>query len=88
MALAAAGFGYHNVFLSRFALLMPMVLAAAQQMQPDSPESLAQRLWEVRAGRRSTLTHANAGEAGNIMKLSADVVSKFKTFATVLLPTK
>eukprot|EP00435_Cladocopium_sp_Y103_P059189 s57_g21.t1 len=46
LALAAAGFGYHNVFLSRLALLMPLVLAAAQQMQPDSPESLAQRLWE------------------------------------------
>jgi len=46
LAFAAIGFGNHNILLSRAALLMPLVLAAVQQTQPDSPEFLAQRLWE------------------------------------------
>ncbi|CAK9066743.1 unnamed protein product [Durusdinium trenchii] len=46
LAFAATGFQLHIAWLSRAALLLPLLLAAAQQMQPDSPESLAQRLWE------------------------------------------
>eukprot|EP00434_Breviolum_minutum_P025626 symbB.v1.2.022643.t1/scaffold2018.1/size92264/3 len=46
LAFAATGFALQMAWLSRVALLMPLLLAAAQQMQPDSPESLAQRLWE------------------------------------------
>ena len=47
LAFAATGFALQMAWLSRVALLMPLLLAAAQQMQPDSPESLAQRLWEA-----------------------------------------
>ncbi|CAK9065647.1 unnamed protein product [Durusdinium trenchii] len=47
LAFAATGFQLHIAWLSRAALLLPLLLAAAQQMQPDSPESLAQRLWEA-----------------------------------------
>jgi len=46
LAFAATGFALQMAWLSRVALLMPLLLAAAQQIQPDSPESLAQRLWE------------------------------------------
>ena len=47
LAFAATGFALQMAWLSRVALLMPLLLAAAQQIQPDSPESLAQRLWEA-----------------------------------------
>lgn len=33
-------------WLSRLGLLAPLLLAAGQAVQPDSPESLACRLWD------------------------------------------
>ena len=53
LAFAATGFALQMAWLSRVALLMPLLLAAAQQIQPDSPESLAQRLWEAGVTCRS-----------------------------------
>ena len=44
--MAAVGFTFQMAWLSRVALLSPLLLAAGQALQPDSPESLAQRLWE------------------------------------------
>jgi len=46
LGIAAAGFSLQEAWLSRLALLMPLLLAAGQQLQPDSPESLARRLWK------------------------------------------
>lgn len=44
---SALGFRLHMAWLSRCALLAPLLLAAGQAaLQPDSPESLARRLWE------------------------------------------
>ncbi|CAE7240212.1 SIK1 [Symbiodinium sp. CCMP2456] len=46
LAASAVGFGFRMLWLSRLALLAPLLLSAWHTLQPDSPESLAWRLWE------------------------------------------
>lgn len=48
------GFSLQEAWLSRLALLMPLLLTARQQLQPDSPESLARRLWEDTEPQRTS----------------------------------
>ena len=46
LAVSAASFAYRCVWPARAALAIPFLLSAAQGLKPDSPESLAVRLWE------------------------------------------
>ena len=48
LAVSAASFAYRWVWPARAALAIPFLLSAAQGLKPDSPESLAVRLWEER----------------------------------------
>ncbi|CAE7437848.1 unnamed protein product [Symbiodinium pilosum] len=46
LAVAALGFVKHNIWLSRMALLLPFLVTGSQALWwPDSPASLASRLW-------------------------------------------
>jgi len=47
LAAAAAGFGLHLVWLARFALALPFLVACCQMRHPDCPEALALRLFEA-----------------------------------------
>ncbi|CAK9091051.1 unnamed protein product [Durusdinium trenchii] len=46
LSISAVGFSFQMAWLSRLGLLAPLLLAAGQAVQPDSPESLACRLWD------------------------------------------
>ena len=48
LAVSTASFAYRRVWPARAALAIPFLLSAAQGLKPDSPESLAVRLWEDR----------------------------------------
>eukprot|EP00439_Symbiodinium_sp_Y106_P032611 s1522_g3.t3 len=47
LAASAAGFVMPNVWVARCGLALPFLLAFAQTLRPDGPESLALRLYEV-----------------------------------------
>ena len=60
LAVSAASFVYRWVWPARAALAIPFLLSAAQGLKPDSPESLAVRLWEERVTQGFTTSGINS----------------------------
>ena len=60
LAVSAASFAYRWVWPARAALAIPFLLSAAQGLKPDSPESLAVRLWEERVTQGFTTSGINS----------------------------
>ena len=60
LAVSAASFAYRWVWPARAALAIPFLLSAAQGLKPDSPESLAVRLWEERVTQGLTTSGINS----------------------------
>lgn len=46
LSIAAVGFAFGQMWLSRVALLLPFLVAAWQLLKPDSSEMLAVRVWQ------------------------------------------
>jgi len=62
LAVSAASFAHRWVWPARAALAIPFLLSAAQGLKPDSPESLAVRLWEDLERHVETLQHGEPVE--------------------------
>ena len=78
LAVSAASFAYRWVWPARAALAIPFLLSAAQGLKPDSPESLAVRLWEERVTQGFTTSGIDS-------KIKCHVVLSDVTFVKTCL---
>ena len=96
LAVSAASFAYRWVWPARAALAIPFLLSAAQGLKPDSPESLAVRLWEERVTQGFTTSgidshikcHVVLSDVTYVKNIESQQFVASMLFASILSPRR